>query len=139
MGRVYDCIIVYEYIRDRGFFVLMACAVCCKRIAAREARRRLDHPSSIHVKSTLMEIANRLHAAAAQMLFGASTVVCRVCFRSAEKLAKLKEEVAVKEDELQGWMKIPIEASIASLSPEPRGSSPQETPTHIEIPRPYSI
>ena len=107
----------------------MACAVCCKRFAGREARRRLDSESSIHVKSILSEIANRLHSAAAQMLFGADSVVCRVCFRSAEKLGKLKEDVAAKEAELEGCMKIPIEAAIASLSPQPRGSSPQETPT----------
>ena len=108
----------------------MACAVCRKCVAGRQdARRRIDSQSTAHVKSILSEVANRLHSGIAQTLFGDNSLVCRLCFRTAEKLAKLKEEVTAKEAELERSMKISVEEAVASLSPQPRGSSLPETPT----------
>ena len=113
----------------------MACAVCRKCVAGRQdARRRIDSQSTAHVKSILSEVANRLHSGIAQTLFGDNSLVCRLRFRTAEKLAELKEEVTAKEAELERSMKISVEEAVASLSPQPRGSSLPETPTRARDP-----
>ena len=77
------------------------------------------------------EVANRLHSRIAQTLFGDNSLVCLLCFQTAEKLAELKEEVTAKEAELEKSMKISVEEAVASLFPQPRGSSLLETPTRV--------
>ena len=113
----------------------MACAMCRKCVAGRQdARRRIDSQSTAHVKSILSEVANRFHSGIVQTLFGDHSLVCRLCFQTAEKLAKLKEEVTAKEAELKR-MKISVEEAVASLSVLSHVNPASQKPLLMQGPR----
>ena len=102
------------------------CVVCLADVPKRTERRRLNSASSKHVSLVLHDIGSSFlpHDGAPESFLPRTddTFLCRSCFRSAEKLLRLKKEVYELELELSGLLKRSGEARGLHASTQPTRS-----------------
>ena len=113
------------------------CVVCLADVPKSTMRRRLNSASSKHVSHVLHDLGSRLaHEGASHSFLPDTddTFLCRPCFRSAEKLLRMKKEVHELELELSELLKRSGEAKGLHVSTEPTlatARSPTARPTAV--------